>query len=194
VVVADLGLDKVFSYRLDVEHGRLTPSDVPWVQMPHGSGPRHFVFHPSSKYGYVSNEFNATVSAFAYDAATGRLELIQTLRTVPDDFSGESHCADIQVHPSGDFVYVANRGHDSLAIFTVDPATGRLSYVGNQSTRGETPRNFAIEPAGRFLLAANQDSDNIVTFGIDPGSGKLSPTGHAATVPTPNCVKIVPMS
>jgi 6-phosphogluconolactonase len=193
VVVADLGLDKVMVYDLDVEQGRLAPNAVPWVKMPDGSGPRHFVFHSSGRYGYVSNEFNATVSAFTYDPESGRLELIQTVSSLPKDFAGENICADIQVHPSGNFVYVSNRGLDSLTIFAVDPATGRLTYVANQSSLGETPRNFAIEPGGRFLLAANQDSDNIVTFSIDLGTGKLSPTGHVASVPTPNCVKIVPM-
>jgi 6-phosphogluconolactonase len=189
--VADLGLDKVMIYRLDLNQGKLIPNTQPWAQVKAGAGPRHFDFHPSGKYAYLINEIGSTMTAFAYDEAKGALTELQTLSTLPADFSGRSHCADVHVAPSGKFVYGSNRGHDSIVIFAIDEATGKLTEVGYESTQGQTPRNFAIDPTGAFLLAANQNSDTIVTFRIDSATGRLTPTSHVTNVPMPVCIKML---
>lgn len=165
--VADLGLDRVMIYQVDFNQGKLLPhATQPWVQVKAGAGPRHFAFHPKGQYAYVINELDSTVSAFTYDQTRGTLNEIQTLSTLPDGFEGQSHCADIHLHPTGRFLYGSNRGHDSIAVFGVDSATGRLNFSGCEPTGGQTPRNFALDPTGAFLLAANQNSDNVVVFRI----------------------------
>jgi 6-phosphogluconolactonase len=189
--VADLGIDKIMIYQLDPEHGRLTPGDPPWAPAEAGAGPRHFAFHPNGDYAYIINELDSTLSVFAYDKDRGTLEMQQTVSTLPDDFEGENTCADVHVTASGRYVYGSNRGHDSIAIFEVDSATGKLSCVGHESTLGNTPRNFAIDPTEAYLLAANQDTSNIVTFRLDRQSGKLTPTGHSTEVPAPVCIQFV---
>jgi len=158
-----------------------------------GAGPRHFAFHPSGRYAYVINELDSTLTAFNYDGEQGRLREIQTVSTLPDDFSDTSHCADVHVSPSGKFIYGSNRGHDSIVIFEIDEATGTLTYVDHEPTQGKAPRNFAIDPTGAFLLAANQNTDNIVTFRIDQQTGKLTATGHTVEVPKPVCLKMICM-
>jgi len=190
--VADLGLDKVLIYRLDVDRGQLVPSDPPWAAVAPGAGPRHLAFHPSSRFLYVINELDSTVTAFAYDARRGAMELLEAVSTLPDGFAAKNTTAEIAVHPSGRFLYGSNRGHDSLAIFAIDPDTGKLRCVGHESTRGETPRNFAIDPTGRYLLAANQDTDNVVVFRIDADTGKLHATGQSLEVPMPVCIVMMP--
>ncbi len=192
--VPDLGLDKIMIYRLDLAHGKLKPNDEPWFRVKAGAGPRHFTFHPNGRYAYVINELDCTLTAFAYDGERGRLTEIETASTLPEGFEGENTCADVHVLPSGKFVYGSNRGHDSIVIFAVDEATGKLAYVGHEPTQGKTPRNFAITPMGDFLLAANQNSNTIVVFRIDPRTGKLSPTGQVVEVPTPVCLKMMPAS
>jgi 6-phosphogluconolactonase len=184
----DLGLDKVMSYTFDAAKGRLKPNVEPWAKVTPGAGPRHFAFHPSGAYAYLITELNSTLTAFNYDAACGALREQDTVPALPAEFEGQSHCADIHVTPSGRFVYGSNRGHDSLVIYAIDRSTGALTYVGHESTRGRTPRNFAIDPTGRFLLAANQNSDTVVVFRIDPDTGQLTGTGHVADVPTPVCL------
>jgi 6-phosphogluconolactonase len=154
-----------------------------------GAGPRHFTFHPSGRYAYVINELDATLTAFAYDAEHGSLETIQTVSTLPGGFQGDSFCADIHLTPDGRFLYGSNRGHDSIAIFAVDPATGRLTAAGHEATGGHWPRNFAVDPSGAFLLAANQRSNTIVPFRIDRETGMLTPTGHVTETPAPVCLK-----
>lgn len=192
--VADLGLDKVMIYRLNLSQGKLIPGEQPWVRTHPGAGPRHFAFHPNARCAYVINELDSTMTAFIYDASQGRLTEIQHLSTLPEGFSGTTHCADVHVHPSGKFVYGSNRGHDSIAIFAIDQATGKLTPIGHELTQGKIPRNFGLDPTGTFLLAANQDSDTVVTFRIDQGTGKLTATGHVAEAPTPVCVKFLQMS
>ena len=187
--VPDLGIDRIVIYRIDVAAGTLTAAGS--VAMAPGAGPRHFSFHPRGRVAYAINEIASSITALAYDAASGDLTEIHTVSTLPDDFAGTSHCADIHVHPNGRFVYGSNRGHDSIAIFAVG-GDGRLEAVGHESTQGSTPRNFALDPSGSLLLAANQQSDNIVTFRVDPDSGKLQPTGHTAAVPSPVCLVPVP--
>jgi 6-phosphogluconolactonase len=190
----ELGLDRIMIYRLDVAEGKLIPSDKPWAQVRPGAGPRHFTFHPNGRYAYVINELNSTFTAFAYDETNGALTEIQTVSTLPDDFAGTSHCADVHVSPSGKFLYGSNRGHDSIVVFAIDGDTGRLTYVDHEPTQGETPRNFAIDATGTFLLAANQDTDTIVTFRIDQQTGKLEATGDVTEVPMPVCLKLMPIS
>lgn len=186
--VPDLGLDKIMIYEFDARRGKLTAGRESWFQLPPGAGPRHFTIHPNGRRGYVINELNSTITACAYDPALGTLKQKQTVSTLPADFSGPNSCAEIVVAPSGRFVYGSNRGHDSIAVFSLAEHTGRLDPVQHVATQGKTPRSFAIDPAGDFLLAANQNSDNVVTYRLDRLSGKLSPTGHALEIPTPVCV------
>ena len=190
--VPDLGTDRVMFYRFDAETGILEPNDPPFVEAEPGSGPRHFDFHPNGRHAYVINELGSTVTAYDYDAERGALSPIHTVSTLPEGFQGSTTCADVHVTSDGRFVYGSNRGHDSIARFSVDQESGRLTPTGHTPTQGRTPRNFGIDPSGQLLLAANQDSDTIVTFRIDRASGDLIPTGHVAEVPMPVCLKFVP--
>ncbi len=187
----DLGLDKILIYQLDSENGKLTSNTQPWVRVHPGAGPRHFDFHPNGNYAYVINELDSTFTAFSYNASAGALTEIQTISTLPDDFEGTSHCADVHVHPSGKFLYGSNRGHDSIAICTINEENGILNHIGCESTQGQTPRNFGLNPEGTFLLAANQQTDTVVTFAIDTETGALTATGDVISVPTPVCLKFL---
>jgi len=140
----------------------------------------------------VISEMANTVTAFAYDPAKGTLTEIQKISTLPADFHGTSYTAEVQVHPSGKFVYGSNRGHDSIAIFAVDPATGKLTAAGHQSTLGKNPRNFALDPTGQYLLAENQDSNSIVVFRIDLKTGGLTQVGEPVEIPSPVCIRMIP--
>ncbi|MBV7332769.1 lactonase family protein [Chloroflexi bacterium TSY] len=189
---ADLGMDKVVIYALDAAAGTITPNTAqPSVSVAPGAGPRHFDFHPNGQYAYVINELGSTVTAFTYDPNEGTLNEIQTISTLPADFTGSSHTADVHVHSSGKFLYGSNRGHDSIAIFSIDADTGKLTAKGHESTQGQTPRNFNLDPTGKILLAANQNTDSVVTFWIDQGTGDLTPTGHKADVPKLVCLKFL---
>ncbi len=187
---ADLGLDKVLVYRFDGAKATLTPHAPPSASVAPGSGPRHFAFHPSGKYAYVINEMLCTMTAFAYDADKGTLKEIQTITTLPHEVKQGYSTAEVVVHPSGKFLYGSNRGHDSIAIFTIDTATGKLTAAGHEPTKGKTPRNFNVDPTGNYLLAANQNSDSITVFRIDQKTGKLSATGQVE-VPAPVCIKFM---
>lgn len=189
--VADLGLDKIMIYQLELIRGKLKPNDKPWVKVKAGAGPRHFAFHPNDKYAYVINELDSTLTRFTYDRASGVLSEIENVSTLPEDFEGTNYCADVHVLPSGKFVYGSNRGHDSIVIFKIDQTTGKLDYVDHESTQGKNPRNFAISPNGNFLFVANQDTNNIVAFRIDQETGVLTPTGQVTEVATPVCIKMV---
>ncbi|MGH2459929.1 MAG: lactonase family protein [Chloroflexota bacterium] len=190
VLVCNQGLDKVFIYRFDSAKGTLAPNpDQPQVELRPVTGPRHLDFHPNGRFVYVIGEQGASLTAFAYDGARGMLRELQTVSTLPEGYSGQNACADVHVHPSGKFVYGSNRGHDSLAIYAIDAATGRLRYVDNQSTLGQVPRNFGFDPTGNLLFAANQDSDTIVAFRVDQETGRLAPLGTVAEVPSPVCLK-----
>ncbi|WP_438448560.1 lactonase family protein [Gorillibacterium sp. sgz5001074] len=189
VIVCDLGLDKLIVYRLDAGQHRLEVHSEASVQP--GAGPRHFAFHPSGAFGYVINELNFTITAFAYDAEQGRLTEIHTVSTLPDGYVGENACADIHLSPDGRFLYGSNRGHDSIAVFSVEEGTGRLSLVEHVSTLGGHPRNFSLSPDGRFLLVANRDGDNIVTFRRDSATGKLEHNGVTLTVSKPVCIQFM---
>lgn len=188
---ADLGLDKVLVYRLDATAGTLAANDPPSVCVKPGAGPRHFAFHPSARYAYVINELDSTVTAFQYDAGRGALTVFQVISTLPAEFTGVNYPAEVQIHPSGRFLYGSNRGHDSIAMFALDQASGKLTFLGCEPTQGKHPRNFGIDPSGRYLLAANMDSDNVVVFRIDQQTGKLQPTGSSIELSTPTCVKFM---
>ncbi len=190
-VVADLGLDQVLVYRFDATRGSLEPNDPPFVRVAPGSGPRHFAFHPSGRFAYVINELASTITAFRWDGARGTLSEIQTVSTLPQDFSGENYTAEVVVHPNGRFLYGSNRGHDSIAAFAID-GEGKLSLIGLTSTEGSFPRNFALDPTGRWLFAANQRSDTVVLFRVDPKSGKLGSAGRTLRIGSPVCVRFVP--
>jgi 6-phosphogluconolactonase len=192
-LAADLGLDKILVYRFDPAAGTLTPNTPPAAALDAGAGPRHLAFHPDGRYAYVINEIASSVTAFAYDPDHGTLRALQTISTVPEGAPASNSTAEVVVHPSGKFLYGSNRGHDSIAVFAIDPATGRLSLVGHQATGGKTPRNFAIDPTGTYLLAENQQSNSIVVFRIDPQTGALQATGQTASVPSPVCIRMIPL-
>ena len=191
--VADLGLDQVRIYRFDSRAGSLVPNDPPFVALDPGAGPRHFAFHPAAPVAYVINEKHVTLTAFTHDPKDGRLTPLQTVSTLP---AGEPveigySTAEVQVHPSGKFLYGSNRGHNSIAVFTIDPATGRLTFVEAKPTQGNTPRGFGIDPTGTFLLVAHQRSDSVVVFRIDATTGRLKPTGHTIEIGSPVAVEFV---
>ncbi len=190
-LVCDLGLDKVLVYRLDPGKGALAPNDPPFVSAKPGSGPRHLAFHPNGRFVYVINEIKSTLTAYGYDAPAGVLKELQTVPMLPADFKADNICAEVQVHPSGRFVYGSSRGHDSIAAFAIDPKSGQLTFIERQSTQGKTPRHFALDPGGHWLLAENQDSDNVVIFQVDTESGRLRPTGQRAAVGAPACLVFV---
>jgi 6-phosphogluconolactonase len=192
-IVDDLGLDETLVYKFDSGNGSLTLNEPPFVKAAPGAGPRHFAFHPSGKFGFVLNEMRSTVSAFSYDAAGGALHPLQTISSLPKEFSGQNDAAEIEVHPSGKFLYASNRGHDSIAVFAIDQKQGTLTPIEYVPTRGASPRNFAIDPTGELILAENEKSDNVVVFRIDPQSGRLTPTGKVLDISQPVCVKFVPI-
>jgi 6-phosphogluconolactonase len=191
--VADLGLDRVVIYKFDKASGNLKMNDPPFVSTAPGAGPRHFAFHPSGKTAYVINELENTINVLTYDPARGELKVAQTISTLPKDFTGKSNTAEVQVHPTGKFVYGSNRGHNSIAIFAVDSSTGELSAVGHQAHNIKTPRNFAIDPTGAFLIVANQDGNSLIVFRINPQTGELTSTGSTVECPMPVCVKMMPV-
>jgi 6-phosphogluconolactonase len=189
--VDDLGLDQLLTYKYDAVKGSLSPNDPPFVKLDPGAGPRHFVLHPSGKFAYVVAEMQSTVTALSVDLNSGALKPMQTLSTLPKGFTGENDDAEVQMHPSGKFLYASNRGHDSIAVYAIDPLKGTLTPVEDVSTEGKIPRSFEIDPTGAFLLAQNQKSDSIVIFRIDQKTGKLSATGQKLDVPSPVCVKFL---
>ena len=187
----NLGTDRVYAYRLDPAVGKLTRQPEPAFVAKPGAGPRHLVFHPNGKRAYLINELNSTVSALAYDAAAGRFRELQTVSALPAGYEGPNSCADLHVSPNGLFLYASNRGHNSIAVFAIDSATGTLVPIQDVPTQGQTPRNFALDPSGRLLLVANQNSNNVVTFRVDSQSGQLTPTGQTVTVPSPMFLQVM---
>ena len=187
----DLGLDKVLTYRFDAARGTLQPHDPPFTALQPGAGPRHMAFTPDGRHAYVLNEMHSTVTAFSYDAAAGALKELQTLPTIPAGFTGRNSGAEIAVHPSGKFVYASNRGHDSIAVFTIDSAKGTLTFVANEPIGGRTPRHFGIDPAGEWMTVAGQASDTLLTARIDPATGRFKPAAAPVSAPTPVFVGFV---
>ncbi|HEX4227333.1 MAG TPA: lactonase family protein [Bryobacteraceae bacterium] len=185
----DLGLDRVFVYKLNAETGKLTDGNPPFAAVKPESGPRHLAFAPNGKFVYLADEMASTVTAFSY--AGGKLKTLQTISSAPKGFGGENSAAEIAVHPSGRFVYVTNRGADDVVQLNIDQASGLLTFAGSVSTQGKVPRGFGIDPEGKYLFAGNQNTDTLVPFRIDPSSGRLSPYGEALRVPSPVCVVFV---
>jgi 6-phosphogluconolactonase len=188
VLGCDLGLDRVMIWRLDDTSGSLISADPPSWQLDSGSGPRQVAYHPALSCVYVIKELNSTVTVFAYEETRGTLTAIQAVSTLPDDFTGASTAAHLMVHPSGKFLYASNRGHDSIATYSIDGTTGRLALVGHAPSGGRTPRSFTINSSGTLMYVANQDSDTIATLRIDQVNGALSQTNAALPTPSPACV------
>jgi len=187
--VADLGIDQLKIYSVGAGVTPLTAAPLPYLQLPAGSGPRHFDFSSDGRYIYIINELNSTVVVFMKYG--GDWKNIQTIKTVPKDFKGENLCADIHLSADGRFVYGSNRGHNSIVVFKRDKNSGKLEFVETASVEGNWPRNFAIDPSGRFLLSANQKSNDITIFKIDPPSGKLVFTGFKIPIESPACLKFL---
>lgn len=191
-LVADLGTDRVSAFPFDATAGTLAERGAPSVALRPGAGPRHLAFHPGGRLVYVVNELDSTLAALEYDPATGALRAVQTLPTLRGRVPAGNSPADLHVAPSGRFLYLSNRGHNSIAVFAIHPATGALSFVDQTPTRGDWPRNFAIDPSGRFLLVANQRSNSIVPFRVDAASGRLTLAGGPVRVPAPVCILFDP--
>ena len=187
---ADLGTDQVLCYHLDPAAARLTPADPPSASTPPGAGPRHLALHPDGKSLYAVNELANTVTVFDRDVDTGRLTAGPTVSTLPADFTGTSHCADVKLTPDGRFLYATNRGHDSIAIFRVGDR-GRLERLAITPSLGAGPQNLAITPDGGLLLCANMPGDNLVVFRIDRGTGSLAVVGEPLAVEGPACIQLI---
>lgn len=181
---ADLGLDQVLVYQLDPQKSRLVANAPPFAKLAPGAGPRHLAFSPAGDFVYVNGEMNSTVTVFAYDAKTGSLKPVQTISTLPSGFSGNSSTAEIQIDRAGKFLFVSNRGHDSIAIFSIDKAKGTLTAAGQVPTGGKTPRYFTLDPTGSFLFADNQASSTVSVFRMDPATAHLT-AAETLNVPEP---------
>jgi 6-phosphogluconolactonase len=188
VVVPDKGLDCVFTYRLDQETGKLITVDATPAPAREGAGPRHVAFHPGGTLSYVINELDSTVTAYRLNPEHGNLTPLQVVSALPDTFVGHSRAAGIMVSRDGRFVYVSNRGHDSIAVFSVDQTAGRLTNIGWEASQGRTPRFFMLDPSGTWLFVANEDSDSIVSFRIDHETGTLSLEGEPIRTGSPVCI------
>jgi 6-phosphogluconolactonase len=188
IVVPDKGLDRLFTCRIDHERRKLSLVGVAEARA--GAGPRHVAFHPSGTWAYVINELDCTVTAYRFDQTTGALGPFQLLPSLPDTFTGNSRAAEIACSADGRFLFASNRGHDSIAIFAIDGASGRLAARGWQASGGQTPRFFALDPAQRFLFVVNEDSDSIITFRLDAGTGDLAQTGPALCIGSPVCIAL----
>lgn len=188
VFIPDLGIDTVKAYRLDAAKGTLTPDEAATAKTEPGAGPRHFAFHPALPCAYSIDELTSTVTQFAWDEKAGTLRRIASVSTLPAGFTGNNSCAEIVIHPNGQFLYGSNRGHDSIAVFALDAKTGAATPVQHVSSGGRAPRCFNLDPSGRFLLAANQETDNLIVLKVDPETGRLSDTGFSVRIPAPVCV------
>ena len=191
VISADLGLDKLLVYEVDPATSALLPHDPPFATVEPGSGPRHFTFHPNGRYAYVINEMASTVTGFTWNAARGVLDSFQTISTIPEGYAEPTTTSEVQVHPSGKFLYGANRGHDSISVFSIDQSTGKLTQVEREPVQGKTPRNFRMDPDGKWLFTANQATNEVVVFRVDQQTGELSPTGTKVQIPSPMCVRFL---
>jgi 6-phosphogluconolactonase len=188
LVAPDRGTDRVLVYRLDPATGKLAANEPAFARTRRSAGPRHLAFHPTKPWAYVCDELDSTVTAYGWNSERGELKAFQVIPAQPDANMGNNSPAEIQVAPSGNFVYVSNRGHNSIVAYSVDPATGRLTPVGWEPTQGRTPRFFTLDPTGGMLYAANLESHNIVAFRVDQNSGKLTPTGRIVETGSPSCI------
>lgn len=187
---ADLGLDQVLCYKLDSKQGKITANDPPFARTPAGAGPRHLTFHPNGKKVYVINELLNSVTLFDYDSTKGSLREEQTISTLPGDFKGTSYCADLKITPDGKYLYGTNRGHDSIACYSIR-ADGKLTLVNIEPSLGKGPQNLAITSNGEWLLCANMPGKNVAIFRIDPKTGKIKPVGEPVSMPSPSCIMLV---
>ncbi len=192
VLVGDLGLDKLFVYKFNVKDGSLTPNDVPSASVAPGAGARHVVFHPNGRWVYLITEMGSTIIQFNWDGRRGHLTEQKTVSTLPPDFKGTSACAEVRVRPDGKYVYASNRGHDSIAVFSVDAQTGGLTPIQHIGSGGKTPRNFDFDPSGQWLLVTNHGSNTAAVFRIDQKAGTLTATGSPISVPSPFCPRFLP--
>jgi 6-phosphogluconolactonase len=190
-IAVDLGIDELLVYRFNAKTGTLHANNPPYAKLDAGAGPRHLAFHPNGKFAYIVNELNSTVTEFTFNSKLGELHKEGSVSTLPQNFTGENSTAEIKVHPNGKFLYISNRGHDSIAIFAIDSQTGALTPVDYAPTQGKAPRHFEIDPSGKFLLVANQETSNIVAFRIDPKTGLLTHIGKDIQVPNPVCLKFM---
>jgi 6-phosphogluconolactonase len=191
VLTADLGADRVFVYRLDLDNKSLRHVEGGDTVMRPGAGPRHIAFHPTLPLVFVANELDSTVATLRFDSERGALSAQGTLSTLPAGWTGTNYPADIHVASSGRTLYVSNRGHNSIAVFSVANSTGVLALEQVISTAGDWPRNFSLDPSGRWLLVANQRSDSVVVFGRDPENGRLTPTRQRLAIPSPVCLRFL---
>ena len=191
-LAADLGADRVFVYRLDLDGKSLRHVGGGDAVMRPGAGPRHIAFHPTLPLVFVANELDSTVATLRFDAGSGALSPVDTRSTVPAGWTGTNYPADIHVASSGRSVYVSNRGHNSIAVFSVAESTGALALEQAVSTEGDWPRNFSLDPTGRWLLVANQRSDSVIVFERHPENGRLTLTRQRLAIPSPVCVRFLP--
>ncbi|HLZ11832.1 MAG TPA: lactonase family protein [Candidatus Acidoferrum sp.] len=190
-LAADLGLDQILIFQFDAAKGTLGPHIPPGATLKAGSGPRHAIFSPNGKFLFVVSELNSTATSFAFDSKKGDLKQVNSVSTLPAEFTGRNDVAEVAIHPSGRFLYVSNRGLDNIAIFDIDLKKGTLSPVGGIPTGGKEPRHFTFDPSGTFLFVENQFSDTIVAFHVDINTGQLTPTGDNVAVPSPVCLKFI---
>lgn len=189
IMVCDLGTDRIHSYRFDSSKGRIISEESSFVQLQPGGGPRHFTFHPKGQFAYCAEELTSTVCALRFEASSGKLSILaDSIPSLPEEFQGTNTAADIHTDVRGNYLYMANRGANSLAIYAIG-ADGSLKSIGNQDTQGKTPRNFMVDLKGEFLLAANQDSDTLTYLKRDPKTGLLRYTGVQWKVPSPVCLQ-----
>jgi 6-phosphogluconolactonase len=192
--VPDLGLDKILFFRFDAAKAVLWPNNPAFVDVKPGSGPRHLAFRHDEKFAYAINELSSNITAYRYDRLAGTLAPIQTISTLPENFHGENNAAEIEVDAASRFLYASNRGDDSIAVFSIDGKQGTLTFLQRAASQGKTPRSFSLDPTGRYLLAANQDSNSIALFEIDRKAGALTSTGKTIEIPSPVCIRFVPIN
>ena len=194
VFVADLSLDAVLTYRFDSSKGALTPNKPFFLRpLSAGEGPRHAAFSPDGHHFYVISELDSTVTELAYVPDHGVFGYLGVVPMLPPDFQGRNDAAEIAIYPAGKWLFASNRGHDSIVVFAVDPATGKLGRAGDYSTGGKEPRHFALDPTGQFLLAENQYSNSIVIFRINPSTGALTQVSVTNAIPSPVCLVLIPI-
>lgn len=191
VFAVDLGTDRIEVYEFDFEKGKLSHNPNFSISLKPGCGPRHLTFHPNGKYIYVITELSSEIAVLEYSAENYSLKELQYVSTLPQDFKGENTGAAIHLSPDGKFLYASNRGHNSIAVFSVDESTGSLQFISHYFTKGDGPRDFNIDPYGKFLIAANQNSSNIVLYSINKDQGTLTQLGEPIEVPNPVCIKFL---
>jgi 6-phosphogluconolactonase len=191
-VIADLGLDRLYVYRLDAAKGTLSPNDPPFASVGPGAGPRHFAFHPDGMHAFVINEMGGSITALNWDGRTGVLTPYSTVSILPEGFHGTNTCAEVVVGKGGNFVYGSNRGDDSIVVLAFDSTTGKLTFVQRMADGIKTPRNFAIDPSGKWLVCGNLTANSANVYRIDPGTGRLALAG-TVQVPQPLCVRFLQM-